>query len=82
MNVYTSEAVQFFELVLASGLIAVFALTIASLIGFTVTHLVFRERVDARQQAGARSVSSTVADRPRAPAAPAYVVSSPVAVAR
>jgi len=76
MNVYTSEAVHFFELVLASGLIAVFALTVASLIGFTVTHLVFRER------AGARSVSSTVADRPRAPATPAYAVSSPVAVAR
>ena len=82
MNVYTSEAVRFFELILTSGLIAVSALAVASLIGFTVTHLVFRERVVARQPAAARAVSSAVADRPNVPAAPAYAARTPVGIAR
>jgi hypothetical protein len=78
---YTSEAVEFFELVLTSGLIAVSALTVASLIGFTLAHLVIRERAAARQPAVAQAAAPAVAVRSRAPAATAYAASTPAAVA-
>jgi ABC-type spermidine/putrescine transport system permease subunit II len=45
LAVYSPELVEFVEVVVASGLIALAALTVASLIGFTVAFGLFRERV-------------------------------------
>jgi hypothetical protein len=73
MNVYTSEAVDFFGLVLTSGIIALTALGIASVIAFTLAYFLFRERavvaapaVDMRPQAEpAVKAAPERADRPQ-----------------
>lgn len=43
MNVYTSEAVDFFGLVMTSGIIALTALGVASVIALTLAYFLFRE---------------------------------------
>jgi ABC-type spermidine/putrescine transport system permease subunit II len=83
VNIYTSEAVDFFALVLTSGLIAVTALAVACLIGFTVAFVLFRERASVAVPAGARAAAPAIDIRPQ-PAdrdAPAYTVRTPAAVA-
>ena len=83
MNVYTSDTVEFFTLVLTSGLIAVTALTVACLIGFTVAFVLFRERSLVAVPAGARAAAPAIDIRPQPAAgdAPAYTVRTPAAVA-
>ena len=65
MNTYTSEVVDFFVLVLTSGLIAVTALAIASLIGFALAFVLFRERAMAAAPAGARAAAPSPVAEPR-----------------
>jgi uncharacterized membrane protein SpoIIM required for sporulation len=47
MNVYSSEAVDFFVLVLTSGAIALTALAVASAFAFTIAFGLFRESATA-----------------------------------
>lgn len=81
MNVYTSETVEFFTLVLTSGMIAVAALAVASLIGFSVAFVLFRERAAAVAPAGARAGVPATEIRPlgMSPANPAYAMQTSAA---
>ena len=67
MNVYTSDAVGFFTLVITSGLIAASALAVASLIGFTVAFVLFRERAVGIRPVDPRAAVPTVVDEPHGP---------------
>jgi hypothetical protein len=82
MNAYTTDTVEFFTLVLTSGMIAVAALAVASLIGFTVAFVLYRERDAASVSVGAMAVPA-VEIRPRdvSPATPAYPMQSSAVVA-
>ena len=76
MNTYTSETVEFFTLVLTSGVIAATALAIASLISFTLVLVLFRERATAAAvvPAGMPAVDPVFEVRPQSisPAVPGY----------
>jgi hypothetical protein len=74
MNTYTSETVEFFTLVLTSGVIAATALAIASLISFTLVLVLFRERAAAVAPAGMPAAEPAFDVRPQSIslAAPAY----------
>ena len=79
MNAYTSETVEFFTLVLTSGMIAVAALAIASMIGFTVAFVLFRERAVVAVRAAEPTFE--LGTRSTCQAAPASIAETLAAVA-
>ena len=81
MDSYTSEAIDFFVLVLTSGMIAVAALAVASAFAFFVAFVLLRERAAA----GAVAPVGGPAAIPRTEVRPAhsttYAAGTPAAVA-
>lgn len=82
MNVYTSDAVEFFTLVLTSGMIAVVALLVVSAIGFSAAFVLLREQnaAPAREQTAAQKLE--VQPQFAFPVPSGFVAGTPVAVAR
>jgi hypothetical protein len=79
MNSYASETIDFFVLVLTSGIIAVAVLAVVSAVVFTLTFGLFRERAAVPVTADDRVTVPRAEPRP-APVV-AYAADAPAAVA-
>jgi len=83
MNVYTSDAVDFFALVLSSGAIALAVLAVVSAFAFTIAFGLFRTPAAARavRPVFVGEVSPQRAFEPEFVTAPARIIKAPAVAA-